>query len=223
MKKRTKIVMIVLGLVMLMGLSAFTIANQVGATNSAGNPPPELGGEPGKQLLALADELGVPLETLQAAHIEAATTLVQSKVEAGEITQDQADEIIEDLDDADHLLWRKAKKFRMDQGDEFDQYLADVLGISLDKLTVAKETVAMAALEQAVADGKLTQEQADLILARRAISGYMADAMTATRTNAINQALADGVITQAQAELLLSNLEKAPRQGSLSGFHGHRP
>ena len=172
---------------------------------------------------ALADELGIPLETLQAAHIEAATSLVQSKVDAGEITQDQADEIIEDLDDADHLLWRKAKRFRMDQGDEFDQYLADALGISLDDLTEAKETVAMAALEQAVADGKLTQEQADLILARRAISGYMADAMTATRTNAINQALADGVITQAQAELLLSNLEKAPRQGSLSGFHGHRP
>ena len=44
-----------------------------------------------------------------------------------------------------------------------DEALAEALGISLEELQTAHEIVQAAALEQAVADGKLTQEQAEQI------------------------------------------------------------
>ena len=45
-----------------------------------------------------------------------------------------------------------------------DQYLADALGITVEELAAAKEAVKIAAIEQAVTEGLLTQEQGDALL-----------------------------------------------------------
>lgn len=51
-----------------------------------------------------------------------------------------------------------------------DQELAEALGVSVEKLQAAQEKVAAAGLAQAVKDGKLTQEQADLMTAGRKLA-----------------------------------------------------
>lgn len=51
-----------------------------------------------------------------------------------------------------------------------DQALADALGISADTLTAAQEKVAADRLAQAVKDGRLTQEQSDLMTAGRKLA-----------------------------------------------------
>ena len=71
-----------------------------------------------------------------------------------------------------------------------DQALADALGVSLDKLQAAQEKVAAERLAQAVKDGKLTQEQADLMTAGRKL------AATVDR-----QAIAAQVLGMSKAEL----------------------
>lgn len=52
-------------------------------------------------------------------------------------------------------------------GADRGQLLADALGISLDELHAAQEQAFTKGLDQAVADGRLTREQADLMLAGR--------------------------------------------------------
>lgn len=114
-------------------------------------------------------------------------------------------------------------------GDQ-EQYLADALGITVDELQSAQETVRNTLIDQAVADGTLTQEQADQIKAgeRLRIPGLrmkggpemdssvdhdalLADALGITveeletargtaRDTAIATALADGTITQEQVD-----------------------
>lgn len=56
---------------------------------------------------------------------------------------------------------------------EHEEYLADALGITLEELQAARARAAAAYLADAVAAGEITQEQADLMLARRALSGIV--------------------------------------------------
>ena len=119
-------------------------------------------------------------------------------------------------------------------GDHDSTYLADALGITVDELDAAKETVRAAqkeeAVAQALADGLLTQEQADAILAGERLEGdinfrglfnkgeqgavdealaaelgisvdELEAAQEAAREVAIAQAIADGTITQEQVDL----------------------
>lgn len=59
------------------------------------------------------------------------------------------------------------------RGAEFDTYLADALGITVEELQAAYQTAHKAALQAAVEDGRITAEQADLILARNALRQYI--------------------------------------------------
>lgn len=205
MKKQTKRVLIVLGLLAVMGLSAFTLANQVSAQGGIDQGNLKIGISNDDHNQALADELGISLEDLQAAYTSAHTALLNDKVAAGEITQEVADEILEDLDDT-------IRPFRMGRGmgpvgpETLDTYLAEALGISVDQLAEARDNVFQAEIAQAVADGRITQEQADLMIARKSVQGYMAETRTTAYQNAIAQAVTDGKITQAQADLLLANI-----------------
>jgi hypothetical protein len=54
-----------------------------------------------------------------------------------------------------------------------DQYLADALGITLEELQAAQQKATTAILAQAVQDGQLTQEQADLIQAQMALKALI--------------------------------------------------
>lgn len=120
--------------------------------------------------------------------------------------------------------------FRGHHGGELaagETYLADALSITVEELEAAKEEALGAALEQAVADGLLTQAQANDILANgggwgwrhlgRAldIESYLADALgisveeleaakSAAYEAAVNDALEAGTITQEQADYLLA-------------------
>jgi hypothetical protein len=60
-----------------------------------------------------------------------------------------------------------------DFGHEDDQALADALGITLQELQAARQKVAADRLAQAVEDGRITQEQADLMLATQALKGAL--------------------------------------------------
>jgi hypothetical protein len=56
---------------------------------------------------------------------------------------------------------------------DYDAFIADELGVTVEELQAARQAAHAAALEQAVEDGLLTQEQADLILAGNALRRYI--------------------------------------------------
>ncbi|MGC9348424.1 MAG: hypothetical protein ACP5JG_09830 [Anaerolineae bacterium] len=124
----------------------------------------------------LADALGVSVETLQAAREAANEAALAQAVEEGLITQEQADE----------MLSRKALMDYLNR----DSLLAAALGMTVEELQAAYEegktlstlledrgldavtvrdrlmTAYEEALAQAVADGVITQEQADEMASR---------------------------------------------------------
>jgi hypothetical protein len=86
----------------------------------------------------LADALGISVEDLQAAQAEAHAAKLAEMVEAGVLTQEQADML---------------------------QAYKDVAGyVDYDALTASVRSFFQAAIEQALADGAITQAQADQML-----------------------------------------------------------
>lgn len=87
---------------------------------------------------------------------------------------------------------------------EYQNYLAEALGITVEELQAAQLKAQDAMLAQAVEDGTLTQEQADLMQARRAFMQFYADQTEQQSVeDALNAAVEAGAITQEQADLLL--------------------
>jgi lambda repressor-like predicted transcriptional regulator len=123
----------------------------------------------------LADALGITVDELQAAFEQARTAAIEQAVEEGLITREQADEM---------LVWgglgRKGfgglRGFGGHMGRDFksvpdsaidgNALLADALGITVEELDAARETANQAAIDQAVKEGLITQEQADQMRAR---------------------------------------------------------
>ena len=64
-------------------------------------------------------------------------------------------------------------RFRLGTSFDYDAYLANELGVSVDELNEARQATEKAALGQAVDEGVLTEEQADLMLAERALKQYI--------------------------------------------------
>ncbi|MBN1220720.1 MAG: hypothetical protein JXM69_17495 [Anaerolineae bacterium] len=62
---------------------------------------------------------------------------------------------------------------RFDGQIDYDSLLAEALGISVEELQAAREKANAAALQQAIDQGLITQEQADLMAARRQLMGYL--------------------------------------------------
>jgi formaldehyde-activating enzyme involved in methanogenesis len=168
---------------------------------------------------ALAAALGITVEELQAAQEEARAAAIAQAVTDGLLTQEQADELL--------VNGFGGRRFHF--GDS-GTYLAEALGITVEELQAARNQVYADRLAELVAAGTITQEQADLMLARQAVQGYVDEtavqsAIQSIYQDAINQALADGVITQAQADQLLSALSEQPfglRGFGLGGFGGGR-
>lgn len=108
----------------------------------------------------LADALGISVVELQTARQEAHIAAVQQLVEEGVLSQAQADQLL--------LGGRPSFRGGRDQFDEVDidpeALLADALGITVEALQEAQQQAHVAAIQQAVADGRLTQAQADLML-----------------------------------------------------------
>jgi polyhydroxyalkanoate synthesis regulator phasin len=133
---------------------------------------------------AMADQLGISVDQLQAAREAAKDAALDILVEDGTITQEQADAFRE----------RQALLERLKE--ERDTILADQLGISVDELQAARE------------DGKtirdLAEEQGLNLLQ------FQVSVETAFE-NRIVELVDEGVITEQQAVRLLHRVDQAPR------------
>lgn len=132
----------------------------------------------------IAAELGVTVEELEAAQDAVQEAMLAQLVEDGTITQEQLDEMLEmkalrelaqdifSRDDAQAVIAEQLGltveelAAARDEGTSVSE-LADAQGIDLETLMTAVSDARTAAFEQAVTDGSLTQEQADLLLSQR--------------------------------------------------------
>lgn len=131
----------------------------------------------------LAAELGVTVDELEAAQTAVQETMLAQLVEDGTITQEQLDEMLamqalrgvaQDIfsqDDAQVVIAEQLGLTVEDLAAAHDDGtrisdLADAQGIDMDTLMTAVSDARTAAFEQAVTDGLLTQEQADLLLSQ---------------------------------------------------------
>lgn len=153
----------------------------------------------------LADALGIDLETLQAAQQAAGEKALAQAVEQGLITQEQADRMKERGLNAPGLGMLRIKGGI--EGIDHDALLAEELGISVEELEAAQQKAMEAALARAVENGAITQEQVDLMNARKSLADEenFQSSMQSAFESAVAQAVKDGVITQAQADLILQN------------------
>jgi len=104
----------------------------------------------------------------------------------------------------------KLGRWMSDYTEQFLDAVATKLGVERAALDTAVQEAQKDVINQAVTDGKLTQEQANWLLDPEA-------AMKAK----IEQAVADGEITQEQADWLLQGVEEGYIP-STRGFDGHR-
>ena len=178
-------------------------------------------GGPGGSDEDLAAALGISVEDLTAAVEKAFTSAVDAALEAEYITASQAETLKEGNTNFRSLYRYLGETERA----EFDQdvYLAEALGITEEELADAVAAVKQARIDQLVADGVLTQEQADLQAAYQALRGSttFAATMKQAMTDAINAEVEAGTLTQAQADLLIANLDESP-MGFGMGMHGMR-
>ena len=87
---------------------------------------------------------------------------------------------------------------------QHDAFLAEALGITVEELQAAQQKAHEAMMAQAVEDGAITQEQADLMAARHAFMQFYKENATLTVEEALSAAVEAGAITQEQADLLQS-------------------
>jgi hypothetical protein len=100
---------------------------------------------------ALAEQLGITADDLATARRAAQDAVM---AELGEVERPQSRPETEEEREALREQFESRK-------DLFDQKLAEQLGISVDELTAARLAVAEARLAERVAEGDLTQEEAD--------------------------------------------------------------
>ena len=169
----------------------------------------------------LATALGITVDELTAAQTAAQDAGLAQAVEQGLLTQAQAD-----------ALQARAAEGERGPGGRFlgrgfggatdgAQLLADALGITVEELEAAEEAAFAAGLEQAVTDGTITQEQADLMAAQRAFRSYAAEQAQSAYAEALAAAVEAGAITQEQADLL-SAQEAFGHDGGMKGGRGGR-
>lgn len=187
------------------------------------NERPALGhrGGPGADGDYLAQALGITTDQLAAAQQKASEAAIDQALAAGRITQEQADALKARL--STDGFGRGARGLRGVNMDG-DQLLADALGISVAELDAAKTEARQLGMDAAVADGSITQEQADTMQAREALKQYMEDQDYSGKSQAlfeetVQQAVQAGVITQAQADSILAS-GHGP-MGGRGGMGGH--
>lgn len=221
--KKKKIITITLAVLLVGG--ALLASNWVGQVSADSGTTTEAltltkGGPDGSDE-DLAAALGITVEDLNAAEEKAFTSAVDQALEAEYLTASQA-ETLKTGSASFRSLYRylsEAERAEFDQ----DVYLAEALGISAEELQAAIDAVKQAWKDAMVADGKLTQEDADLQAAYAALkqSTSFEGTIKQGMTDAINAEAAAGTLTQAQADLLIANLDEIP-MGFGMGIHGLR-
>ena len=148
--------------------------------------------EAGQRLPELAEELGIDIETVEAAVQTAREEAINQAVEDGTITQEQADQILSGegrggrfnaaagIIDKDALKATAAEALgitveELDAAREAGQRLpelAEELGVDIETVQEAVEAAKAEMVQQAVEDGTITQEQADQILSGEGRRGF---------------------------------------------------
>lgn len=199
-----------LGAAAILGVSASAVYAQTATPEPgaiAGPQRPERGlALKDNHTALLAEALGITEEELQTAITTARNAAIDQAVTDGRITQEQADEL-------------KSREGGPGIGKEGSkEALAAALGITVEELETAQQTVRAQMIAEEVAAGNITQEEADLMTAREAVHGYLEERLQSAYEEAVAQAVADGAITQEQADLLLS--QEAGRGFGGPGMHG---
>jgi hypothetical protein len=124
----------------------------------------------------LADELGISLETLQAAKDAAFEASVKAAVKSGDLTQQEADQILERH--AEGVPFRRGMSRRGRGGafsgeGVFAGFLADELGITEAELGTAVDAAHEAAMEALLQDGYLSEEQVERMEAAQALHEFV--------------------------------------------------
>lgn len=127
----------------------------------------------------LAEALGISVEELESAQQTAFETSIASAVEEGNITQEQADQILER-----EGSFRRGFGMRghgkhglghggLGNGNNYISLLAAELGITVEELQAARQSTKAAALEQLVDEGIFSEEQAENARASAALRAYL--------------------------------------------------
>jgi hypothetical protein len=166
----------------------------------------------------LLEVLGISADELQAAVQEAGKAALENAVAEGRITQEQVDALLNrGFDGRSGML---GGRMGFAEGSEHLTYLADALDISVEELQSALDDAQAAGISAAVEDGKLTQEQADMMSAMGVLKEYVdpqalfedvtgmtveqfREARQAAYQEAVQDAVEAGVITQEQADRIL--------------------
>lgn len=208
--KSTIIIIIIAAVTMAVAFGAVAYSSASAAESTPTNPGMFAGGRgPGDGLRDgandenLAAALGISVDELSAAREEARAAVLAQAIEDGLITQAQADAM---GTNERPLPQRMMGAWLSENGVDYQAALAEALGISSEELQAAHLEALDTQLAQAVADGEMTQEQADLMLARRALAadGAFQSSLQSAFEAALQQAVTNGVITQEQADLLLA-------------------
>lgn len=230
--KKTIIVFVLGALAVAMAFGAVAYQSVFAATpttvSSSTTTQADLGREVGRGPMGrysnedLANALGITVDELNTAYQNAYSAALEQAVLQGLITQAQADELT--TNGNVFPFGNRWDGWLTQNGIDFDTFLADELGISVNELKAAYQTAYYTNIDQAVTDGNLTQEQADLMKGQYALSkdSTFQSSMKSAYTDAVNQAVASGVITQAQADQILSKSDNMfmPGMGGWGGRGG---
>jgi hypothetical protein len=198
-----------------LSVGAYQVVNAAGFEQRWGGKG--IGGPASEEL---AEALGVSVDELTAAHQQAFEAAVQQALDAGLITEAQAGFMrsSERIGMGMHFGGRMLESSQIN----FQALLADALGITVDELNAAQQAVHEARLAQAVAEGRITQEQADLMQYHMNLreNENFRSSMRSGNQAAVQQALEDGLITQEQAERMLSGEMGWRGRGGMHGGDG---
>ena len=176
------------------------------------NPPVRLDNE------FLLDALGISAEELQDAVEEAGIAALENAVAEGMLTQEQADVLLSrGLTGRFGML---GGRMGIAEGGDYLTFLADALDVSVEELQSAFADAQSASVAEAVEQGSITQEQADMMIAMQALKDYINpqalfedvtgmsteqfhESRQAAFQEAIQSAVEAGVITQEQADHIL--------------------
>lgn len=174
----------------------------------------------------LASALGITVDALNTAYQNAYSAALKQAVSDGLITQAQADQLT--TNGSAFPFGNRWDGWLTQNGIDFNSYLAQALGISVETLMSAYQTAYNANIDQMVTAGNLTQAQADLMKGEYALynNSTFQSSMTSAFSAAVNTAVSSGVITQSQADQILSQSTNMFTCGMLDlggrgGPHGH--